>query len=564
MNKNLLLTLLFFTTFGLCSGQIVFTELNYNTIGTDDCDYLELYNNSGADINMAGYRFDQGFDFVFPDMVFPADSYMVLTVNATSLMETYGIEGIQWTSGSLGAGEDILLLNSNGEEIDYIDYDDDFEEWAPIGVGVGFPIQLCDYNSDNSIGSNWQVANEFIRNYGNRAIYGTPGQPNTCLDGPLITTSRKIARIIEGETPDTATFVFYLENSNGMPSSVNISIDPSSSASADDYNIINTDVVFDGLQDTVLFVTISTNDDTSPEERENIILNIEAGDNVMLSLVDQVEIIIYDNDRALNKGLVIVGVFDVDIADNPTAFDNYGVELFAIKDIPDLSRYSVGTANNGGGTDGIEIPLPAISLNKRDNFFISDSEIHFLNFFGVESDLAHPDAFITGDDAVELFEDGVVIDIYGLIDVDGTDEPWEFADGWAKRIPDTGPDGSTFVIENWLTSGLDVLVGPTNNETAVPYLFDLYMYTSTENVIEHNRFQLTPTIAMSELSVKFSTVVNSGTLMISNSQGQQEFITRIGSNTQSIMVDIDQLSAGLYYMTVTSEHGVDTKRFMKI
>jgi len=564
MKKTLLLFLFVFTISGFCSGQIVFTELNYGTLGTDDSDYLELYNNSGADINMAGYRFDQGFEFTFPDMMFPADSYMVLTVNAISMMETYGVEAIQWAGGSLGAAEDILLSDPNGNEIDYINYNDDFEEWAPIGVGVGYAIQLCDFNSDNSIGSNWQATNTFIKNEGNRAIYGTPGQPNNCLDGPLITTSRKVSRIIEGETPDTATFVFYLENSNGISSSVNISIDPASTASADDYNIINTDVVFDGVQDSVIFVTISTNDDSTPEASENIILNIEAGDNVVKSLVDQVEVIIYDNDRALDRGLVIVGVFDADIADNPSAFDNYGIELFAIKDIPDLSKYSVGTANNGGGTDGIEIALPAISLNKRDNFFISDSEIRFLDFFGIESDLAHPDAFITGDDAVELFEDGVVIDIFGEIDVDGTDTAWEFSDGWAQRISDSGPDGTEFNIDNWFFSGVDFLVGPTNSQCLLPYFFDTYMYTSTEDINVNDYFQVSPTMTVNTLSIDFSNPVNSGTVMISNSQGALESKINIGSNTQSINLQTDQLSAGLYYLTVTTEQGIGTKRFMKI
>ena len=562
MKKHLLTLFNLFTIIGLSYGQIVFTEVNYNSHGTDDSDYLELYNNSGADINMLGYRFDQGFEFTFPDMVFPADSYMVLTVNAKSLMETYGAEGIQWTGGSLGNAEDILLADPNGNEIDYMAYDDGVTGWPTFIDGLGFALQLCDVNADNSLAENWQITNEKVSDSGHRVLYGTPGQSNTCIDGPVITSSRRLSILIESETPDTGTFVFYLENSNGAPSSVILSVDPSSTASPDDYNIINSEVVFTGLGDFSINVTISTNDDGIAEARENIIFNIEAGDNVAKSIVDQIEVLIYDNDRALDKGLVLVGVFDADDTDD---FDNYGVELFAIKDIPDLSKYSVGFANNGGGTDGIEVPLPAISLNKRDNYFISDSRLRFFEFFDVESDLADPNSFITGDDAVELFEDGVVIDVFGEIDVDGTGEPWEFSGGWAKRVPDTGPDGTTFVFENWLFTGVDFLLGPTNDECPLPYVFDFYMYSSTDNVLADDHFDILPTITMNQLSVNFSDIINeAGSIVISNSQGMRVSKISFGANTQSIDIQTHQLTSGLYYLTVQTSNGVLTKRFMKI
>ena len=36
--------------------------------------------------------------------------------------------------------------------------------------------------------------------------------------------------------------------------------------------------------------------------------------------------------------------------------------LHAIEDIADLSIYGVGVANNGGGTDGQEMTLPALAM----------------------------------------------------------------------------------------------------------------------------------------------------------------------------------------------------------
>ena len=52
---------------------------------------------------------------------------------------------------------------------------------------------------------------------------------------------------------------------------------------------------------------------------------------------------------------------------------------------------------------------------------------------------------VNGDDAVELFMDGQVIDLYGAIDTDGTNEPWEYVDSWVYRNDGAGPS-ATFDI----------------------------------------------------------------------------------------------------------------------
>lgn len=63
------------------------------------------------------------------------------------------------------------------------------------------------------------------------------------------------------------------------------------------------------------------------------------------------------------------------------------------------------------------------------------------NFFGFPP--TYTDAFapsINGDDAIELFCDGQVIDVFGNINQSGVGQPWEYTDGWAYRKNNTGPD----------------------------------------------------------------------------------------------------------------------------
>ena len=54
------------------------------------------------------------------------------------------------------------------------------------------------------------------------------------------------------------------------------------------------------------------------------------------------------------NSLIITGVFDAKNGSSPK-----GVEMYVKNDIDDLSLYGVGSANNGGGTDGQEFTFPA-------------------------------------------------------------------------------------------------------------------------------------------------------------------------------------------------------------
>ena len=133
---------------------------------------------------------------------------------------------------------------------------------------------------------------------------------------------------------------------------------------------------------------------------------------------------IYDDDTPLDEGIILIGVFSTQTVNSSQ--NEYGVELYALKNITDLSQYSVGVANNGDGSDGIEIPLPAVSVTAGDSYFIGEDSTRFFDFFGFFPDFTHPSIWATGNDAIEVFENDRVIDTYGLIDVDGAGEPWEY------------------------------------------------------------------------------------------------------------------------------------------
>jgi len=161
--------------------------------------------------------------------------------------------------------------------------------------------------------------------------------------------------------------------------------------------------------------------------------------------------------------MVITGVIDGPLSGGvPKA-----IEFYALEDIADLSLYGFGSANNGGGSDGQEFTFPADAATKGQFLYASYEIAGFNSFFGFNPDYDGMSAAnINGNDAIELFRDGSVIDVFGDINKDGTGEPWEYMDGWAYRKNGTGPDGSTFVLDNWFFSGPNALDGKTTNASA--------------------------------------------------------------------------------------------------
>tara|TARA_R110002153_G_scaffold241605_1_gene396734 strand:+ start:11577 stop:16061 length:4485 start_codon:yes stop_codon:yes gene_type:complete len=169
--------------------------------------------------------------------------------------------------------------------------------------------------------------------------------------------------------------------------------------------------------------------------------------------------------------LVITGVFDGPL----TGGIPKGVELFVINDIADLSVCGIGSANNGGGTDDEEFTFPTTTASAGSYIYVASESPQFTAFFGFAPNYTDSAANINGDDAIELFCDGAVVDVFGDIAVDGTNTDWDSLDGWAYRTAGTGPDGSTFVIANWSFSGVNGLEGGvTNDTTTVPFPLKSY------------------------------------------------------------------------------------------
>jgi len=170
-----------------------------------------------------------------------------------------------------------------------------------------------------------------------------------------------------------------------------------------------------------------------------------------------------DNRTLQSSNLIITGVFDGPL---PGGLPKM-VELYALREVPDLSAYGIGSANNGGGTDGEEFTLSGGSsaIIVAGSFVtLSYEATEFVNYFGESPDFTSGTLNVNGDDAIELFFNGVVVDTFGDIAVDGSGQTWEYMDGWAYRQSGSMPS-SAFQIGEWTFSGRNAVDGCTIDDT---------------------------------------------------------------------------------------------------
>lgn len=162
--------------------------------------------------------------------------------------------------------------------------------------------------------------------------------------------------------------------------------------------------------------------------------------------------------QSSSSALIISGVMDGPLTGGFPKM----VELYALQDVANLANYGIGSANNGGGTDGQEFTLSG-SVTAGSYLTISSEGSGFQSYFGELPTFITGAMNVNGDDAIELFFNGAVIDTYGVVTIDGTGQNWEYMDGWAYRTSVGG--GGAFDINEWNVSGKDAVDGCTANDS---------------------------------------------------------------------------------------------------
>jgi hypothetical protein len=182
------------------------------------------------------------------------------------------------------------------------------------------------------------------------------------------------------------------------------------------------------------------------------------------------------------QDLSLQGIMDFTVPSGGN--DGKAIHVRATAAIADLSIYGIGVANNGGGSDGEEYVFPVMAVAAGEDILLARTPSAMSSYFdGCYTQFDHVltangDISQNGDDAIELFMNGAVVETFGDINVDGSGQPWDYLDSWAYKI-NPGTSGS-FVLADWSFGGVDCTDGSTTTaSSSCPYPICINTYDLT-------------------------------------------------------------------------------------
>jgi plastocyanin len=478
--------------------DVVITEIMYNNPGSDSYEFVELYNRGAESVQLENWTISDAIDYTFPAYLLEPASYVVVALNKDLFDQAFGTNSLDWDEANNNVlnntGETIILSDAQGGFVDSVAYSDS-NPWPTEPDGLGSSLVLCDVNADNDLPTNWSAATTPTGfSVGGVEILANPESASQCPAGAVISILNTDLSLLEN-----AGNVFIriaLINGNADPTDITVSLEPGSTATPGaDFDLVlpQTITFAGGLSTDTVTLSLLIQDDTEIESTETVHLSLSNPTNgaIVAPAGGSFHLSILDNDAPVAAAMVITGVYDTQVQSGGTW--TKGAEFQAVQDIPDLSIYGVGFANNGGGSDGLEVPLPAMSLAAGECIWVANDSSLFFDFFGFYPTVTATAAGINGDDAIELFENNIVIDVFGEINHSGGALPWAYTDGWAYRQSGTGPDAGSYQPDHWNFSGVDAFDLVANNATAAnPFPTCSYSVVPPVTAVANDDFVSTP------------------------------------------------------------------------
>ncbi len=234
--------------------KVVINEIMYhpyhalNTPENMGQEYIELLNRGKEAVNFSGWRFSDGAEFTFPQVILGAGQYLVVAadVNAFKLKypQVHNVVGgwVGWLSNS---GERIELVDNTGLVINAAFYTDEGDwavrqlgpvdhshrgwEWSDQTDGGGKSLELINPAMPNEYGQNWAAS---------QSNDGTPGAVNSVAANdiaPLIVDVRHFPIIPGPNDQVTVTAHIIDEQANTVTVSLRYRVDSSTYQGTDIY-----------------------------------------------------------------------------------------------------------------------------------------------------------------------------------------------------------------------------------------------------------------------------------------------------------------------------------------
>lgn len=449
-------------------GGVVISEIMYNPPGADnELEYLELYNSSGAAINLQNYSFS-GITFTFPGFNLGAGEYVIIATDSAFFESTFGITPLQMEGGALNnGGELIQLLDGDGTVVDEVEYAPD-GDWPAEADGLGASLVLCDPLSDNSDPANWAAAiTETGVEVDGFTLFANPDGAAECLTGPIVSFT-----ITQQEAnEDAGTLMVNIVLENGDPestTSVDVTTLTGSSATLGaDFMFADTTVTFTaGVASEMVSLDLQIFDDTELETVENILLGLSnpTGEASVDAFAGTMEIFILDNDAN------IPAIALTEIMYNPPESGTDSLEFVEIYNYGDTAVDLTGYSF----TQGFDFTFGDFTLDAGEYAVIGVDSVALNTVFGIAA-LQFDGALGNGGEPIELSNPGGSV-VFSVTYDDGDDWPTE-PDGFGPSLVycDTEADpnnGSSWIASTTdagvLIDGIPVFASPGAADACLP------------------------------------------------------------------------------------------------
>ncbi len=401
--------------------NIVINEIMYNppaALGDDDYwEYLEIYNNDTENVDLSGWSFTDGFEFIFADgTILNAGEYLLIARNPDTISAFYGISNLvgPFIDGALSnGGENVELSDAFGNVVDTVDYSDG-GEWPSEPDGDGPSLSLIDPDFDNSLPESWEAS---------IILYGTPGLPNNPTE-PIIVVIFPNG----GEMLQQGLSYEIIWNYAEVSGEVTI-------------ELINLSGSNEILASSVEVTTQSWIWEVAEGQ--------ELGDDYKIKIYSNDNNQIFDESDAIFSIIEMQPVPNLVITEimyNPPESNNDSLEFIEIYNNDNIDVNLAGFSF----VEGIEFTFAETTLNAGDYILVAVDSLAMLNVFDVNAFEWTGGALSNGGELIEL-QDG----FGNIIDqVEYDDQlPWDtLADGGGPSLTLCDPDSDNSLPENWLAS----------------------------------------------------------------------------------------------------------------
>jgi CotH kinase protein/Lamin Tail Domain len=141
--------------------DIVINEIHYHPDEDDPrLEFVELYNRGSGTVDISGWYFSSGMDYVFPAGAdIQPNSYLVVAGSPEFLATVFSISNVTgpFTGRLSNNGERVRIRNASDQIVDEVQYSDS-PDWPVSPDGTGASLELINPYGDNYTPGNWRAA----------------------------------------------------------------------------------------------------------------------------------------------------------------------------------------------------------------------------------------------------------------------------------------------------------------------------------------------------------------------------------------------------------------------